>query len=127
MKSEDALKAFGRMVMANVRDPSIVASQQILIGECKAETDQVYREFVASLTEVSKQKLQMLLTTTIDTVLFNFLFMFEQQDRFLIATTGTDELLDLNEVSDGLSGELWGEYGWIEKYSDPKNYLEDEI
>ncbi|MDE6209993.1 MAG: hypothetical protein K2M73_10030 [Lachnospiraceae bacterium] len=46
-------------------------------------------------------------------VLDSFLFMVEQHEDICLLYDN----INLNEESDGLSGELYTEDGWIEKYS----------
>lgn len=44
---------------------------------------------------------------------FNFLFLFEEDDKKEILVSGKN----ITEISDGLSGELFTEDGWISRFS----------
>ena len=95
--------------MNQVRDPAIVASRLILDGDGQAADDRRFLQLVDSLPPESKQLLEQLITQTIDLTIFNFLTLFEQQSDFVLAAQEEEEeVIDLNELSDGLGGELWG-------------------
>ena len=111
--------------MNQVRDPAIVVSRLILSGDGQAPDDRRFLQLVDSLPPESKQLLEQLITQTIDLTIFNFLTLFEQQSDFVLAAQVEEDVIDLNELSDGLGGELWGEEGWIEQFSSPDSYLDD--
>lgn len=125
MPKDEFVRAFGNSLMNSVRDPAIVSTRTILEGNCLAAEDRIFLKLLEGLSIESKQLLEQLVTKTIDLTIFSFLSFFEQQQEFVLAAQSEDELLNLNELSDGLGGELWGKVGWIQQFSNPESYLDD--
>ena len=46
------------------------------------------------------------------------MFMFESSEDFIIGAVNDDEIINLNDVSDGLGGEY---YKWIDEYCEPNS------
>ena len=59
-----------------------------------------------------------LLPQIVDTVLHHLLWTLEQSEDITVAVRTAKEQADsIKDLSDGLSGELYGRQGWIAKYS----------
>lgn len=50
----------------------------------------------------------------------NMLALFEENEDVQLTINRDGAVINLNEASDGLGGELFGETGWISKYSNRK-------
>jgi hypothetical protein len=71
-----------------------------------------------SIDKIHHDKIDAIVLNIIDRVLHNALWMFEQSADFTICEKSSiDPDEDIVDLSDGLSGELYSEDGWIEKYS----------
>lgn len=107
------LDEFGKVFIEETRDVSIENMDKMIDGIMKGETSKIIQEKVASFTDEQKEILKFIVSETVDNVLDSFLFMVEQHEKIDLLYDN----INLNEESDGLSGELYTEDGWIEKYS----------
>jgi hypothetical protein len=74
---------------------------------------------LAPVPENTRKLLEVFATDLMDSTLHDLLSFFEGTEDFLIAfQENENDLIDLNEVSDGLAGELVTEEGWISRFSD---------
>ena len=113
----DALDEFGKIFIEETRDISIENMDNMIDGTLKGETSKAIQEKVNNFTDEQKEVLKYIVSKTVDNVLDNFLFMIEQHEEIALLYNK----INLNEESDGLSGELYTEDGWIEKYSSQLN------
>lgn len=118
-----ALDEFGAMIMVRVRDQTILEWDEIVDGQRKGEAAEQVREILASMDENEISKIHALIPRIVDTVLFHFLFLFEEEENLRIGITLNGESTpDLRSVSDGLSGELYSRRGWIHRFSKMRYY-----
>ncbi|WP_438498559.1 epimerase [Paenibacillus sp. IHBB 3054] len=129
MTESDMLNKFGKMLISQVRDETIEQWERILSGQVKSKRAlKIYSEIQLEFDEQAKTLVTNLLTQAVDSTLHNFLYMCEQEDNIDIIFKddedgGNVEEINIKEVSDGLSGELYTEDGWILSYS-TKPYVE---
>lgn len=107
------LDEFGKVFIKETRDLSINNMNKKLYGQIINEEGKELHNKFDGFTDEQKNVIKNIVSKTVDTVIDNFLFMIEQHDE--IALLYND--VNLNEASDGLSGELYTEDGWIQKYS----------
>lgn len=115
----EALDCFGREMIESVRDQSIFEFEAILLGKMKAPSARKMQNELSALDEQQVNLLRKVVFYTIDNVIYNSLNMLVQNDdsmKLLITQAGQPEK-NIIEISDGLSGELFTENGWIEKFS----------
>lgn len=112
------LEKFGKIFIEETRDISIRNMNKRIDGTMKGEESQIIYKKIAGFTDEQKEILKFVVSETVDNVLDSFLFMVEQHENISLLYNDTN----LNEESDGLSGELYTEDGWIEKYSS-QNYV----
>ncbi|MGZ3759795.1 MAG: hypothetical protein ACXVAY_12940 [Mucilaginibacter sp.] len=118
MDALEKLESFGKEIIDNLRDASIDEYLAIKNGEMKSLDAQNIFKIYTSIDKVHHDKVDVIVLNIIDRVLNNALWMFEQSKAFTISEKGLiDPKEDIVEISDGLSGELYSEDGWIEKYS----------
>ena len=112
-KNGTKLEEFGKLFMKAVRDETINSIDKMLDGTMKGITSRQVQEKFADFDSKQIEVVKWFLPKIIDMSLHNMLFMIEVQDEI--------ELLfkkeNLNDLSDGLSGELYTEDGWIKNYS----------
>lgn len=120
MTKDELLEKFGQIIISEVRDEAIDKFQMIASGEMKSAAATSLHE---KLTGFSKDELDVVrevVVSSIDDVLHNFLWMIEQHEEDISVGCAEHEdssKEDVRELSDGLSGEMYTEDGWIAKYS----------
>jgi len=119
------LNQFGEIMISEVRDEAIEKFEKIASGRIKSVTA---KEIQAKLQLFSSDQIKIMreiIVNSIDDAVHNFLWMIEQHDE-LEVTLGEGEFSikeNINKLSDGLSGEIYTEDGWIAAYSKYKeNY-----
>ena len=110
------LDIFGQEIMENIRDNGIELLDSMMAGKMKDEENIAFHATLSNLPPETQNAIRDIVIASIDTALFDFLSFFENSDEWKISNTHA-KLKDLAEKSDGLSGELFGENGWISKYS----------
>ncbi|EMO4163627.1 hypothetical protein [Morganella morganii] len=119
MSDKDALVFFGEKLIKSVRDQAVFEFEATLSGKIKSERAiRLYSE-ISGFDKHQIDILRKFVFTSIDNVIYNTLNMLEQNEdnmRLLISQDGDNEK-NVVEISDGLSGELFTENGWIEKFS----------
>jgi hypothetical protein len=123
MREEElqALDSFGKLFMEEVRDRTINNFEAILSGKTKSQKSQLLHKQLATLDNNTIQILKEALIETIDNQLFNTLTLLEQNEELSLLYNIEEKPFNINEISDGLGGELFTENGWIEKFSKYKN------
>lgn len=114
----EQLELLGKEIIENLRDASIEEYLSIKNGKMNSLDAQNIHKIYSSLDDKSRESTDIIVFNMIGRVLHNALWMLQQSSRFTI----TDKNLvnpddDLIELSDGISGELYTEHGWIHKYS----------
>lgn len=118
MNEEEKLSQFGINFIETIRDNTIAKLEKIQNGKLKTKE----AKFISSLLEKSNNDLEIkkIATELIDNVLHDILFFIETNDDWAVIERSQAEEFEiqtLDEISDGLSGELYTEDGWIKKYS----------
>lgn len=116
MTDKEILDEFCCAVMHMVRDRSIDRFEKIQLGTLKSQRAIELHSLLSDFDEKQKQVIKDLITECVVNTVFNFLFMFEEDEDKKISSSD----VNVNEISDGLSGELFTEDGWINKFSKKK-------
>ena len=109
----NALDKFGKIFVTETRDMSIHDIDKMIDGTMKGDSAKKIQDKIINFTDEQKEILKFIVSQTVDNVLDNFLLMIEQHEKIGLSYDN----INLSEESDGLSGELYTEDGWIEKYS----------
>jgi hypothetical protein len=117
VETEEILNDFGKHLINNVRDETIECMEMIISGKMKSEEAQLLYKKTIELNNEIKNIINEIIINTIDRNIARLLDLFEQTGKYIIAYDNGDEKININEISDGLSGELYGKNGWIKKYS----------
>ena len=120
MTKNELLEAFGQTVISEVRDEAIEKYQMISTGNLKSEVALDLHKQIACFTEEQQAIIRKLVVNSIDDVMHNFLWMLEQHaDDIELSYSSEDGCRkeNINELSDGLSGEIYSEDGWIDNFS----------
>ena len=119
---ENILDEFGKILITQVRDGTIDSMNKMIDGTMKGTTAKLIRKKIAILNNEQIEILKWLIPEIVDFSLDSMLFMFEGHPDLQLVFQG----VDLKEVSDGLSGELYTEDGWIQKFSKYDELISDE-
>lgn len=111
------LDEFGTMLMQDVRDDTCDFLIRLLGGRMRDKSSkELYREFQAvgrhDYGIVSK-----ILTAAVDGTVARFLHFIEAHELKLVFRDKAGKEYDVCSISDGLTGELYTEDGWIERFS----------
>lgn len=110
------LEEFGKVFINEVRDRTIRVYDKRVNGIMKdVSSKELYNE-VQHLNDSQHQLIQKIISQVTDLSLHNMLFMLEEHDDVELLMNGEN----IAEISDGLSGELYTEDGWIKKYSEQR-------
>ena len=112
----EILNEFGETLIKEVRDRTITGYDKRLSGQLKSASAQKVFERMNKLDENAQQFVRDIVPDIVDLTLDNLMCMFEEKDNIIICVDGNN----IAEVSDGLSGELYGDYGWIKNFSDER-------
>lgn len=113
MNDKDILNEFGVTLMASVRDRSISKLEQAQSGTLKGTSGKILSDSFTQFNNEQQKIIKKIIIEFIDNTIFNTLSMFEEEDNKKILVHG----VDINEISDGLCGELFTEDGWISQFS----------
>jgi len=118
------LDLFGKLLIEKVRDESIEQWQLTLSGKMGGERSRfLYKELSKSFDEIQINLLEEIISQVVDTTIHNMLWTIEQESELKLLINTNQGHVDLVEASDGLTGELYSEDGWILKFS-KKLYIE---
>jgi len=118
-KDKKVLNQFGKLLMKEVRDIAISEFHDI-IEDNFVSKESKYLQGIVKKDNIKKDSLEKIVTEMIDRTIFKFLFLFEMNEEFSIVANSGKTPKNLVEISDGLSGEIFTEDGWIKKYSQYK-------
>jgi len=120
MKKEQVLEIFGQELIQEVRDYALSQFKNTIEGEANTKERKKIKEAYRNLSGEDKELLNRMVFDSVDRTIHYFLWMFERSDNFKIHFVDGSNLA---ELSDGLSGELYTDDGWIKKFS---NYQSSE-
>lgn len=119
-KKEEILDLFGKLVIENVRDTSLKIAMDIAKYETPNLLKRKQYEALAGLNEQQKEVLCDLLSETITDTIYNFLDMFESNEKFIKLIVNKDGVeYDLCNLSEKMGAEItfMDDDGWIQKFS----------
>lgn len=110
-----SLDKFGEFIVQNLRDPMFGALEKLLSGNAPASRE--LQDQLAGFTAEQKQVLCALVEELVTTGMHDLLFAIQEEAD---AGGPVKILVDGHEVaklSDGLHGEIFGDEGWIVRFS----------
>lgn len=123
MESQNLLDEFGELIIKDVRDEQIFKHDAALSSALKSKHANWMRENLKDFTPRQLDVLRKIVVRSIDGTIQNFLWTFEQNKKITIdGRLLSEQIINIAELSDGLSGELYSEDGWIFRFS---RYKED--
>ena len=113
------LDLFGEEFIKVCRDRSINEYLKLKSGDMKSDQAKYIHGLIAPFSSSDKEKIDKIAMEMINRVVHNFMRLFDESNDFAITKKNkVDPDDDLASLSDGLAGELYGENGWIAKYSE---------
>ena len=110
----NTLDNFGKVYINQVRDNSLFLLNAIITGHMTDNKSQLLHNQLKNFSDKEIELIHQLSTYLIDNTLHNVLFLFEEYPEWKLID---EDQNNLAELSDGLSGELYTENGWIKKFS----------
>jgi len=107
----------GKLITERVRDDTIDKSNDVIDGVLKSQQAQLIYEKLKHLSTNDKEAVKELIRLTVDSAIHNTLWLVEESPDVDLTVFFNDTEVHLSEESDGLSGELYSEDGWIERFS----------
>jgi ethanolamine ammonia-lyase large subunit len=105
---------FGEILMNRVRDEAIDDWERIIDGKMNDEESvQIHK----SLSDKEKELIRILVPKIVDTTLHHLLWTLEQDDSLEFMVNDGTKKENINDISDGLTGEMYTEDGWIYRFS----------
>lgn len=111
------LEILGKRIVAKVREETISDWKSILNGTMKGDRATAIR---ASIADGQRDVIESIVPYVVDSVLHNLLTWVESDALFSLCAREHGSFKPMEDVSDGLAGELYGTNGWIAKYGQCK-------
>jgi hypothetical protein len=122
MLKNDILNKFGKDFIKGIVDLTVEHMEMIISGKMKNQEAQILYKRIEKTDIESMNILNEIIMETIKQMTFNVLNFFEEErGKYLLEYNNGKEKININEISDGLAGELYSEDGWIKKYSKKLN------
>src|SRR5262249_40519752 len=125
---EGVLDFFGKWIMQQVRDPSIAGADRIIDGHSIAAYKPLSDELKTSLTQEQRNLVKRLVPEIVDLMLHHLLWSVEQTSTIEVDVHADNTTVsNIVEISDGLSGELYGSKGWTHRFSRERDYQKRKV
>jgi hypothetical protein len=115
--NKEILDRFGKLVVNSIVDRRYNGINKIIKNGYKNPTKLHYNELFNNLSEKEKELLYSFEKENINSLLFDFLNLFEENPEFKIIYEEEGLQVDLNKTSEMLKAEPIIENGWIERFS----------
>lgn len=117
MKVGAQANKFGGFLVTNLRDAAIDRFDSLATNHLKSPSTESLRKALARMSAEDRTVVRRCVLACVDTGLHDFLFALQQvadfDDDIHVVVDGNN----IVEQSDGLHGELFGDKGWLARYS----------
>jgi len=120
------LDKFGKIIIDNLRDKQIDYFKGLLEDKWKAEDLKELQQKLKQFNQEERKVLNELIENILTHSIHDFLFSIQENSDL---DKGLEILIDNENIatlSDGLHGEIFGDEGWIQKFSKYKSERENE-
>jgi len=117
------LDQFGQFVIQNLFDKGINQFQRLAHGEIKAPELLTLQQELKRFNKQEIAIIQKLIIEIMESSMHDFLFAIQERSEAENDIQITVEQHNIAEQSDGLHGEMFGENGWMKKYSNFKEFI----
>lgn len=125
--SKEVLDRFGKIVTETVYDDAVSHFINLINGTTKWGIGKEYTEVFQKLSKSDQQVLLKYIETTIGTVIFGMLGIYEENPEFKLTYEENGERIDLVEASEMLKAEPTIEGGWIDRFSQFSDKKDKEV
>ena len=115
--NQEILDEFGKLLINDVLDRYYKNIDYIVENGYKNPTMLHYNELFLKLNEKEKRNLIQFILENINSVMFDFLDLFEQNEKFKLVYEEDQKQINLVEISEMIKAEPIIENGWIERFS----------
>ncbi len=122
---KESLEKFGALVVRNLRDKMFFDLEMLLRGAWKAPALQELQRRIACLSDSQKQVVHDLAEHMTTTGMHDFLFALQEEADSGGAIKVSVDGHEVAKLSDGLHGEIFGDDGWIVRYSEYPSDVEN--
>jgi len=122
--NKDILDEFGKIVVTDVIDRQYRGISKVVLQGFKNPTMLQNNEIFNKLNSDEKKILTKFINENTNSIIFDFLRIFEEHEEFKIVYEEDGNQVDLNKISEMLKAEPIIENGWIERFS--KEVAKDE-
>ena len=125
MRKQKLLDKFGSMYIDFVHDNVLTQMFNILNNTTKA--NKILAQKINKIPNEWKEIIEVMVKETLDKCLHYNLFMLQKYEEEMQLIMHDEDYHEhsLAKISDGLCGELYGEEGWIKKYSKYPTWIEN--
>jgi hypothetical protein len=116
---KEALEQFGSEFIERTRDVVVDQFLMMKAGEMNSSDAKEINALLKSFDLSQQAIIEKIVLQFIDRTLHKVLFLFEDSDQWAIADKDAVEEREMGhiaEISDGLTGELYGDNGWLAKF-----------
>ncbi len=116
--NQKASDLFGERLMSDVRDHEIQFWDELLAGQTRhSNYRKVYEGLRRSIDAEQLEAVRDLIPYVVDNVIAYFLGMLENAEFEVAVHVEGETVPSLDDVTDGLETALYGQEGWIARYS----------
>lgn len=114
-----ALDYFGNALITQVRDATVKHWDMVIEGKMKDAVSTGTHRSIAGQQQITKELVSELIPLVVDACVHRFLVMLDAEAGRMKLVVGSSDtpVTDLAAESDGLAGELYGDRGWISRFS----------
>ncbi len=116
----DMLDKCGQFLIGRVRDRAIEHWEKVMAGSMNDMESKGIFKSLSTFTPEQMKLVRSLLPGIVDSALHYLLCGLEEEEDIKIVVRHEGQEQDINQVSDGLAGELYTEDGWIHRFSKHK-------
>ena len=115
--TDSPLDVFGKLVTERLRDAALEKFDSLSHGKLKAPSLRSLQVALASLKPRERDIFRRCLVSSVDSAIHDLLFSLQEGEYEGTSVQVIVGGSDVNELSDGLHGEPYGDEGWISRFS----------
>lgn len=117
---ENKLEKFGEDFISSVRDNTLFVLEGIVSGHMKSAIDVEMHKRLQQMPADQIETAKQIGYRMVDLTMHNVLSFFEHSQKWVVEELGSSKT-NLQDLSDGLAGELYTSDGWIRRFSKYKS------
>lgn len=115
--NQEILDKFGELIINNIFDRRYKGLREIIDNGYKNPKMSHYNKLFSKLTQKERKKLNQFMIDNMNSLLFDFLNFFEENEEFKLIYEENGDQINLVKISEMLKAELIIEGGWIDRFS----------